>query len=191
VPERIEEAEFKIHKDREQVHIVVGTLGLHWTDPDRYALDLLSNVLGGSGGQFFLRLRDEQSLAYTVTPLHSTACHRGIFGAYMACSPHKLNEAEVGIKKLWTEICQQGVSADDLERARNFLIGSHEADMQRADGQAMTMALMELYGLGYNDFANYTPKVKQVSSADIQRVARRLLAEQKLVTVKVGPFANG
>lgn len=190
LPQGLEEAEFTIHKDREQVHIVIGTLGLHWTDPDRYALDLLSNVLGGSGGQLFLRLRDEQSLAYTVAPLHSTACHRGIFGAYMACSPHKLKEAEVGIRKLWNEICERGVSGDDLERARNFLIGSHEADMQRADGQAMTMALMELYGLGYNDFANYTAKLREVSATDLQRVARRLLQEQKHVTVKVGPFAD-
>lgn len=191
LPQSVETQDFKIHKDREQVHIVIGTLGLHWTDPDRYALDLLSNVLGGSGGHLFLKLRDEQSLAYTVAPLHSTACHRGIFGAYMACSPHKVQEAEVGIRKLWQDICEQGVSKDDLDRARNYLVGSHEADMQRADGQTMTMALMELYGLGYNDFASYTAKLRQVSTADLQRVARRLLLEQKQVTVKVGPFANG
>jgi zinc protease len=101
-----------LQKDREQVHLVMGSLGLCWGDKDRHALDVLSNVLGGSGGRFFLKLRDEQSLAYSVAPIHSYGCHRGIFGAYMACSPHKLKLAEDGIRSVWDDICQNGVGQD-------------------------------------------------------------------------------
>ncbi len=189
-PAQLEPGTFQISKEREQVHLVVGTLGLNWHDPDRYALDLLSSVLGGSGGQMFIKLRDEQSLAYTVAPMHSSSCHRGIFGAYMACSPHKLQEAEEGIQKLWRELCEKGVTQDELDRARNYLIGNHEADMQRADSQAMSMGLMELYGLGYNDFSSYAQKLHEVKLADLQRVAKRLLEGQNRVTVRVGPFAE-
>jgi len=190
LPERVASGSFQIAKDREQVHLVMGTLGLNWHDPDRYALDLLTNVLGGSGGQMFLKLRDEQSLAYTVAPMQSAGCHRGIFGAYMACSPHKLQEAEEGIEKLWHDLCSKGVSQDELDRARNYLVGSHEGDMQRADSQAMTMGLMELYGLGYNDFSLYTARLNKVEVGDLQRVAKRLLEGQNRISVKVGPFAE-
>ena len=188
LPEKLASGSFQIAKDREQVHLVMGTLGLNWHDPDRYALDLLTNVLGGSGGQMFLKLRDEQSLAYTVAPMQSAGCHRGIFGAYMACSPHKLQEAEEGIQKLWDDLCSKGVTQDELDRARNYLVGSHEGDMQRADSQAMTMGLMELYGLGYNDFSLYTARLNKVEVGDLQRVAKRLLEGQNRITVKVGPF---
>ncbi|MBC7661759.1 MAG: insulinase family protein [Chitinophagaceae bacterium] len=190
MPQKLASGTFQIEKDREQVHLVMGTLGLNWHDSDRYALDLLSNVLGGSGGQMFLKLRDEQSLAYTVAPMQSAGCHRGIFGAYMACSPHKLEEAEEGILKLWDDLCKKGVTQDELDRARNYLVGSHEGDMQRADSQAMTMGLMELYGLGYNDFSLYTARLNKIEIADLQRVAKRLLEGQNRVTVKVGPFAG-
>jgi zinc protease len=179
-----------LHKDREQVHLVMGTLGLNWNDKDRYALDVLSNVLGGSGGRFFVKLRDEQSLAYSVAPLHSYGCNRGIFGAYMACSPHKLKDAETGILNVWNDICQNGVSQDEIDRARNYLIGGHEADMQRGDAQAMSMALMELYGLGYDDFENYANRLHEVDRAAVQNVARRLLLAQEQVVVRVGPVSE-
>ena len=190
LPGKLANGTFEIFKDREQVHLVMGTLGLNWHDSDRFALDLLANVLGGSGGQMFLKLRDEQSLAYTVSPMQSAGCHRGIFGAYMACSPHKLQEAEDGIQKLWDDLCTKGVTQDELDRARNYLVGSHEGDMQRADSQAMTMGLMELYGLGYNDFSRYTQNLHKVQVEDLQRVAKRLLEGQNRVTVRVGPFTE-
>ncbi|WP_141736684.1 M16 family metallopeptidase [Oligoflexus tunisiensis] len=179
-----------LSKDREQVHLVMGTLGLNWNDKDRYALDVLGNVLGGSGGRFFVKLRDEQSLAYSVAPLHSYGCHRGIFGAYMACSPHKLKDAEIGIRNVWNDICQNGVSQDEIDRARNYLIGGHESDMQRGDAQAMSMALMELYGLGYDDFENYANRLHEVDRAAVQNVARRLLVAQEQVVVRVGPVSE-
>jgi zinc protease len=187
LPAALKGCESNLHKDREQVHLVIGTLGLNWLDKDRYALDVLSNVLGGSGGRFFLKLRDEQSLAYSVAPLHSYGCHRGIFGAYMACTPHKLRDAEGGIRNVWNDICQKGVSQDELDRARNYIIGGHEADMQRGDAQAMSMALMELYGLGYADFENYASRLREVDRTAVQKVAQRLLAAQEQIIVRVGP----
>ncbi|MCX6129357.1 MAG: pitrilysin family protein [Proteobacteria bacterium] len=188
IPAQFKGGESNLHKDREQVHLVIGGLGLSWTDPDRYALDILSNALGGSGGRLFLKLRDEQSLAYTVSPLHSYGCHRGIFGAYMACSPHKLQDAEFGIRKVWDDICKYGISQDEIDRARNYLIGGHESDMQRGDSQSMTMALMELYNLGHDDFEKYAGRLQEIDRHAVQRVAKRLLVEQDSVTVRVGPL---
>ncbi len=190
LPAFLKNQETNVHKDREQVHLVMGTLGLCWGDKDRYALDVLGNVLGGSGGRFFLKLRDEQSLAYSVSPLQSYGCHRGIFGAYMACTPHKLEDAETGIRAVWNDICQNGVSQDEVDRARNYLIGGHESDMQRGDSQAMSMALMELYGLGYDDFENYANRLLEVRREEVQKVAQRLISNQDQITVRVGPLPD-
>lgn len=188
MPVTLKASEARIKKDKEQVHLVKGTLGLSWSDPDRYALDILANALGGSGGQLFIKLRDEQSLAYSVAPLHSYGCHRGLFGVYMGCSPHKLEDARKGIDQVWQGICEDGLTQYELERARNYLIGSHEADMQRGDAQCMTMALMELYGLGFDDFETYAQKLQEISKEAVQKVARRLIREQEHVSIQVGPL---
>lgn len=188
LPSSPKSAELRIRKDREQVHLVQGTLGLSWNDPDRFALDILANALGGSGGQLFIKLRDEQSLAYSVAPIHSYGCHRGLFAVYMGCSPHKLEDARQGISRVWEGICRDGLSQAELERARNYLIGSHESDMQRADAQCMTMALMELYGLGFDDFETYAQKLQGISKESVQKVAQRMIWEQQHVSIQVGPL---
>ncbi len=186
-PDSLEPKTIRLTKAREQVHLVIGTLGLSWNDPDRCALDILSNVLGGSGGHLFLQLRDQQSLAYTVSPIQTHGCHRGMFGVYMACSPQKLAEAVSGIERVWDNLCNQILPQEEIDRARNYLIGGHEADMQRGDSQAMSMGLMELYGLGFDDFDRYANALAEVTAADVQRVAQRLLKAQPRVQVYVGP----
>jgi zinc protease len=60
--------------------------------------------------------------------------------------------------------------------------------MQRGDSQAMSMALMELYGLGYDDFENYANRLLEVDRGAVQKIARRLLVDQEQVIVRVGPL---
>lgn len=182
---------FSLTSDREQSHIIYGGTGLNWFSSDRYALDVLSTILGGSGGRLFLKLRDQKGLAYSVTPLLSYGCEKGTFGAYLACSPSKVNNALEALREEFDLISSTKPLAEELERAKNYLIGSHEVEMQRADAQAMTMALMETYGLGYKDFMTYSDKVGQVSSDDVVRVASQLLCDNSLLTVVTGPDAVG
>ena len=77
-------------------------------------------------------------------------------------------------------------STDELDRARNYVIGGHEISMQRADSQTMTMALMELYGFGYDDFLTYPERVAAVTTSDISRIASRLFRKDAAVEVMVG-----
>ncbi|SME90839.1 M16 family metallopeptidase [Pseudobacteriovorax antillogorgiicola] len=176
----------KIEADKEQTHIVYGGAGLSWDDPDRCALDVLSTILGGSGGRFFVNLRDKESLAYTVTPMLTYGRHKGAFGAYMACAPRKVDQALQELRREFMTIGKELSSADEIDRAKNYLIGSHESEMQRGDAQAMTMALMEAYGLGYNDFLLYSDRVRSVKAEDVMRVATRLLDPDRLTMVTVG-----
>jgi zinc protease len=174
-------------KDREQTHLIQGTLGLVWHDPRRPALDVLSTIMGGSGGRLFVNLRDRDSLAYSVTPILSYGCHQGVFGAYLACAPTKVEQALTGLRREFDALIQQPVSEVELERAKNYLIGGHESEMQRSDAQTMTMALMQAYGVGYEDFLRYSEAVRQVKPNELRQLADELLKPDHLITVLVGP----
>lgn len=164
-------------KEREQAHLVVGYKGMSWGDPERAALDVLSTVLGGSGGRMFIELRDKRGLAYSVAPLLSYGCDPGFFGGYVGCSPDKLKEAELAMEQVFVEVCQRGPDSFELARAKNFLLGDHLAAYQRADAQAMTMALMGAYGYGVDDFLRYEAAVKKVDIAAVTACARRILSQ--------------
>lgn len=176
-----------IDKEREQCHIVYGFPGLTWADPDRPALDVLINVLGGQSGRLFRELRDAQSLAYTVSPMVSYGRHPGLVGSYIACAPAKAEQALHGLKSEMLALTQKAPSAQELDRARNYIIGTHDLGMQRSDAQTSTMALMELYGYGYDDFLKYPKQVAAVKEDDVLRMAQRLFRPDVATEVLVGP----
>lgn len=178
--------EAHIHKDREQTHIVIGFNGLSWFDQDRPAMDVMAAVLGGSGGRLFTNLRDKDSLAYSVSPLVSYGFHPGVAGAYIACAPEKVDRAKAAMIKELELLTKESISDDELARAINYLVGSHESDMQRGDSQVMTMGLMELYGVGHDDFLRYPSRIEAVTKADVQKVARKVFAFDRRISVTVG-----
>ena len=180
----------EISKAREQVHIVLGGRGLSWDDPDRPALDVLTNILGGSGGRLFINLRDSKSLAYTVSPFLSYGCQPSLFALYIACAPDKAFQAEEALRHELREIISKEPTGEELRRSIQYIVGGHEADMQRSDAQAMTMALMETYGIGYDDFKTYSQRVMNVTASDVQAVAKKVIHLDRLVTVRVGNINN-
>ena len=82
-----------LHKAREQAHLVIGFRGLALDDDDRFALDLVSQILAGQSGRLFLELRDRRSLAYSVTAVNVEAVVPGFFAVYIGTAPEKLDEA--------------------------------------------------------------------------------------------------
>ena len=182
----VENASLTSQKVREQSHILVGSLGLTWGSDDRPALDVVGSILGGAGGRLFTRLRDRDGLAYSVAPIISYGCFPGIFGAYIACSPDKASQAKASLKRELFEMAESLVPGEEIDRAIKYIVGGHEADMQRGHAQAMTMSLMEAYGYGYDDFISYPEKVRRVGAAEVQKVCQKLLLSQPLVDVVVG-----
>lgn len=177
----------RVTKDREQTHIVYGFNGITWGDMDRPALDVLVNVLGGHGGRLFKELRDKDSLAYTVSPIVSYGCHPGIVGSYIACAPAKADRALGALKDEMLKLVDQAPTAAEIERARSYIIGTHEMSLQKSDAQTSTMALMELYGYGFDDFLLYPSRIAAVKVEDVLRVARRLFKPDAAAEVTVGP----
>jgi zinc protease len=164
--------------DKEQAHVAIAWRGIHWADPNRATLDVLMGILGGHGGRLFTKLRDQQSLAYTVSPLAHQGVEAGLVGAYIACKPDKQEQALFGLKQEFILVIDQLVSDEELTRAKNHLVGSHKIGLQRTSSQAMTMALMELYGQGWDDFLKYPLQVQKVSKEGIQKLAQSLFASE-------------
>ncbi|MCX6124826.1 MAG: pitrilysin family protein [Proteobacteria bacterium] len=172
--------------DKEQSHLAIAWRGISWNDPDRAVLDVLMGILGGHGGRLFVKLRDQQSLAYTVSPLSHPGFEPGLVGAYIACKPEKTTQARAGLALEFELISTTLVGQDELDRAKQHLIGSHEIGLQRTSSQAMTMCLMELYGIGWSDFERYPDAVSRVSREDVKRLSQRLFLTSKPSEVLVG-----
>jgi len=165
----------ELRKDRAQAHLVVGFRGLTVHDPDRFALELIVQILAGQGGRLFLELRDKKSLAYAVNAMNIEGLAPGLFAVYIASAPDKLDEARRGIDRELRRLLDAPPPADELERARRYLIGNFEIDRQRSAARAAHMAVDARYGLGPDAQHRYREAVGGVSGEDLLRVARRVI----------------
>ena len=176
-----------VSKNAEQTHILLGFRAVGLKDEDRYALEVLNAVLAGQGGRLFRTLRDEKALAYTVTSFLTLGVNTGSMALYIACAPDKKDEALFG---LWNEIArvkERGITEEELSRAKNWLIGNYETELQTNLSQAMDRALNEALGLGFNYFYRYLEGIRSVSREEVQKVARKYLNDQAYVLVILEP----
>jgi zinc protease len=172
-PSEIREAELR--KDRAQAHLVIGFRGVTIADPDRYALEVIVQLLAGQGGRLFLELRDRRSLAYTVSANNSEGIAPGHFTVYIATAPEKLDEARAGMFEELEKLLQQPPSAEELERAKRYLIGNHAIGLQRNAAHAGLISLNALYGLGPDADHEFPEQVSAVGKEAVLRVARRII----------------
>jgi zinc protease len=162
-------------KDREQAHLVIGFRGLALDDPDREALELISQLLAGQGGRLFLELRDKQALAYSVSAGHLEGIGTGTFHTYIGTAPDKLDTARAGLIRELERLLASAPGAEELARARRCVIGNHRIDLQRNASHAAHVALDALYGLAPDAYHTAPERIAAVTPEDIQRVAKRVI----------------
>lgn len=179
--------ETKTIAGKEQTHMLLGFLATTILDDDRYPLLVLSNILSNMGGRLFVELRDKKSLAYAVAAILSEGLwDRGYFAVYLACRPNKLSESVEGALNELDKIRKDGVTDDEVSRAKSFLIGNHTIGLQGTSAMASTLAGNEANGLGYGFYLTYPKKIEAVTRDDVLRVARKYLVLDRYTLAVVG-----
>jgi zinc protease len=170
-----------------QAHLVLGFQGARVTDRWRFPLEVLSTLLSGQGGRLFRELRDKRSMAYSVSSMAVDGLDPGYFAVYMGTSAEKLDAALEGIRAELERVRAERVPEEELARARQHLIGTHEIALQRNGARAAQIALDTCYGLELENFLHYAERVAVVTAEEVQEVARRVIDFQRSALAVVGP----
>ena len=178
--------------DKEQVHILLGHLGITRKNPDFPVLQVLDVILGSGPGftsRIPRRLRDEQGLAYsTYSDISgSSGIYPGRFSAYICTSPENREAALKGLLSEIRGLVEQGITQEELETAQDYLTGSFVFDVQSNAMVARFLLSVELFDLGLDYLERYPDMIRRVSREDVERVARFYLDTVNYTTVIVGP----
>jgi zinc protease len=166
---------------------VVGFPGATLDAPDRFALEVLVAILGGQSGRLFVELREKRALAYRVSAHSVEGVDPGFIAVYLSCAPDKLDEAVAAVRAELERVRASGVTAGELERARSYLIGSHQIAMQRRAAVANAMAYHEAYGLGWQTWTGYEGAIRGVRPEDVAAAAAAYLRPERMITATVQP----
>ena len=134
-----------------------------------------------------MELRDRMGLAYAVSSVNVEGIEPGYFAVYIGTEPSKVDTAIKGIKAELTKIIGQSVSADELSRAQQYLVGTYELESQRLMALASSYTFNELYGLGVGEVERYPKKILAVTREDISRVASKYINPEAYVLSIIRP----
>jgi zinc protease len=178
---------FSENRERQQAHIVLGYPGVSSNDEDADALYLLAAILGGQGGRLFRDLRDERSLAYSVTAWSSSSEQGGDTGGYIATSADKMDEAVSGLRRHFADVAENGVTQEELERARRLKIGARDVSSQKRAVRASRIVSDVLFDFGIGYSMRFAEQLETVTTEDIQRVAQRVVRKDSEVLSVIEP----
>ncbi|GIF02857.1 M16 family metallopeptidase [Actinoplanes siamensis] len=180
-----------LHRDTEQAHIVLGTVGLSRYDERRFALGVLNNVLGGGmSSRLFQEIREKRGLAYSVYSYASQYADTGLFGVYAGCAPGKAAEVLDLIRTELARVAAGGITAEELVRGRGMVKGSYVLGLEDTSSRMSRLAKSELLHGHLMSVDELLARVDAVTTADVAEVAADLLAREQSLAV-VGPFDEG
>ena len=160
-------------RDKAQTAIALAFPGPSRSEDARFAASLIGTVASGLGGRFFDELRDRQSLAYTVQAAASGKRLAGIFLSYIATSPEKEGVARNGLLAEFAKLRDQVVMPDELERAKEYTVGSHAISQE--SGAALLGEMLDawMFGEGLHELLEYDTRVRAVTADQMRDVASK------------------
>jgi zinc protease len=188
LPVRPEEARHvHLRSGREQAHVALAFPGVAVDDAHQPDVDVLAAVLGGQGGRLFVELREAHGLAYSVGAASHEGVHPGLLVCTVATDPERAEEAERRLDESVAHAASGSITAEEVDRARRYILGAIELDLQTASSRANLAAYTELYGqdgLRYRSLVRQ--RIEQVQDDGVRRAAAQLLA-RPLVRARLLP----
>jgi zinc protease len=152
---------------------------------DSDALDVLAQVLGGGNNSLLYRaLVVDQPLAVGASAWYQgTAVDATQFGVAASPKPGvEFAQIEQAIDKVLTEVAENGVSAEALERAKTQLIADtiyaqdSQSTLARWYGAALTV------GLSVDNVIDWPRRMRAVTATQVRDAARKWLDKKRSVT---------
>ena len=178
VQPRYERGVYIIPRSLSQASLALGHFGINRFNPDRYAIELMDAILGGSGftSRIMERVRTEEGLAYSVGTAFPTSTRDiSLFRATAQTKNENVPRTVTAILEEMVRIQQQPVSQVELDRAKEALVNSFVFRFTSRTGIVVQLMTLEFnaYPLDYLD--TVLDRYRGVTVADVQRVAREYL----------------
>jgi len=183
-----------VHHVRElaQQYLCIGAPGLRQEDPDRYALVLLSTVLGGGmSSRLFQRVREQEGLAYSVYTYSDSYEDAGIFCAAMNVHPSQGRKAVRLTLNEFDRIIGDGITPEELASAKAQLKGNLLLGLESTSNRMHRIARSFLYSGRFIPVEELVRTIDRITSADVRDMAARVLDRDRLSLVALGANAHG
>ncbi len=181
----------KQRKDLEQAHMIVATPFPAATDERRYAADVTANIIGGgTSSRLWQKVREERGLAYSVGASASMYQDCGVFSVYAGTSPEQTSEVLGLVVQEMREVAANGVTADELELAKQQARASLLMGLEDSASRAAALAQCEMVHGRQISTDETLENLDAVSLDDCADIANEYFVTEKLAFAAIGDIQD-
>lgn len=169
--------------------ILAETIGLTRSDPDYYALDMGSAVLGGSfySTRLSIDLRKNAGLVYSVGSDVNSGRTRGNYFVDYACDPQNVSKAGAMVVQELKRMQDMPVGADELQRVKALMVRQIPLGEASVNNISRGLAGRWDLGLPLDEPSNAARHYISMTPAQIQAAFKKWIRPDDLVRVSQGP----
>jgi zinc protease len=180
-----------IQKAINQGYISLGHLGLEDTNPDYYAVQIMNFILGGGSfsSRITTKVRSNEGLSYNQGSRF--AYHWGFPGTFSAYVQTKSSTVGYAISLILDELKRirtEPVSDAEMETAVNYYLESFADNFQTPQVTMTNFANLEMTGKPADYYKTYRDKIKAVTKARVEEVARKYIHPDAAAILIVGDW---
>jgi predicted Zn-dependent peptidase len=168
----------------QQAHVILGrrASGIH--GKDQVAISALVTLLGvGMSSRLNLRLREELGLAYDATAFYTPYEDAGAVGVYIATAIENRDRAIREMRKIVRGLFSRPISASELERTKEQMVGSIVLPLESISNRMMRTAQNQLYHNRYLPVERDIEKISRLTLAEVRETAERLFMNDRAMSL--------
>lgn len=183
---------FLYKKDIPQTIINIGLLSFGRDDPDYYALIVMDHIFGASGfgSRLMEEAREKRGLTYGIYSDMSSQDYISSYNVSTSTKNKTVGEMMSVIKDEMETIKSTPANNQELDDAKSYIIGSMPLSLTSTGRIAHALLDMQEKNRPMTYLDDFPDKIKSVTVEDIQRVAKRIMHPEKMMTVLVGNPEN-
>ena len=176
-------------EENKQEHISLMFPFPKYLDPDYYAAMVISEVLGGNmASRLFVEVREKRGLVYGISAGLSGNKHGGAMRIYAGTTPEQGRECLQVIVDELRKLEQEGITADELERAKVQLKSEY---VMRSEGSASRMGAIARswwYERQFKTIQQSKEAIDAVTQEQVLNVLQRFSPLNPLTVAAIGPL---
>ena len=192
-PEQLGERRLVVERSDAQSPIVAYAFhsGMGAGDKRFPALELLTTILSqGQSSRLHQRLVEREQAATQAGAFAEAGFDPGLLWVYAMLPPGgDMARVESLLDDELAKIARDGVSADELAKARNMKASAFWRGMATINGKARALGTYEVFNGDYRKLFDAPAAYEAVTAADVQALARRILRVQNRTTGLLKPVA--
>ena len=179
------------HKESDQGHFVLGYRAFDVFDGRRYALQVLSDILGGGmSSRLWKKVREELGAAYYINADTEYFSDHGVFGISAGVDHGKV---ELVLRTILDELrkaTSELVPADELQRAKDHMTGGLLLGLETSDELASFYGGAEILTRELLPPETIIDRIKKVTAEEVRSMAKEIFKAKRLNLAIIGPYRN-